>query len=136
MYYRIFIFVPIKSNAQIVSSSFFLVFSSSEKLSDITLMAIDLAEIHRNMSLSSFGTDNGREVFVLLGGTLIDGTGSPPKSDALVIINGNNTIVATNQSEYLNHYFNHLNGKQTGVRFLNLTGKYIMPGLFDMHAHV
>ena len=61
----------------------FLVFSSSETLSVITLMAIDLAEIHRNISLSSFGTDNGSEVFVLHGGTLIDGTGSPPKSDAL-----------------------------------------------------
>src|SRR5678815_6047214 len=99
-------------------------------------MAIELAEIHRNMSLTSFGTDNGSEVFVLHGGRLIDGTGSPQKSDAAVIINGNNKIAATNQSEYLNHYFNHLNGKQTGVRFLNLTGKYIMPGLFHMHAQV
>ena len=78
---------------------FFLVFLSSETLSDITLMAIDLAEIHRNMSLSSFGTDNGSEVFVLHGCRLIDGTGSPPKSDAVVIINGNNIIVATNQSK-------------------------------------
>jgi hypothetical protein len=99
-------------------------------------MAIDLAEIHRNRSLSSFGTDNCSEVFVLHGGRLIDGTGLPPKSDAAVIINGNNIIAATNQSEYLNHYFNPLNGKQTGVRFLNLTGKYIMLGLFQMHAHV
>ena len=115
---------------------FFLVFSSSETLSDITLMAIDLAEIHRNMSLSSFGTDNGSEVFILHGGRLIDGTGSPLKSDAAVIINGNNIIAARNQSEYLNHYFNQSNGKQTGIRFLNLTGKYIMPGLFHMHAHV
>jgi hypothetical protein len=98
-------------------------------------MAIDLADIHRNMSLSSFGTDNGREVFVLHGRRLIDGTGSPLKSDSAVIINGNNIIAARNQSEYLNHYFTHLNGKQTGVSFLNLTGKYIMPGLFHMHAH-
>jgi len=99
-------------------------------------MAIDLTEIHHNMSLSSLSTDNGSEVFVLHGATLIDGTGSPPKSDAVVIINGNKIIAVTNQSEYLNHYFNNLNGTQTGVRFLNLTGKYIMPGLFDMHAHV
>jgi imidazolonepropionase-like amidohydrolase len=113
-----------------------LVFSSSEIMSNITLMAIDLTEIHHNMSLSSLGTDNGSEVFVLHGATLIDGTGSPPKSDAVVIINGNKIIAVTNQSEYLNHYFNNLNGTQTGVRFLNLTGKYIMPGLFDMHAHV
>ena len=113
-----------------------LVFSSSEKMSDMTLKAIDLTEIHHNMSLSSLSTDNGSEVFVLHGATLIDGTGSPPKSDAVVIINGNKIIAVTNQSEYLNHYFNNLNGTQTGVRFLNLTGKYIMPGLFDMHAHV
>src|SRR5678815_2618634 len=73
---------------------FFLVFSSSETLRDITLMAKDLAEIHRNMSLSSFGTDNGSEVFVLHGGRLIDGTGSPQKIDAAVIINGNNIIAA------------------------------------------
>jgi imidazolonepropionase-like amidohydrolase len=114
----------------------FLVFSSSEIMSGITLMAIELTEIHHNMSLSSLSTDNGSEVFVLHGATLIDGTGSPPKSDAVVIINGNKIIAVTNQSEYLNHYFNNLNGTQTGVRFLNLTGKYIMPGLFDMHAHV
>lgn len=112
-----------------------LMFSSSEIMSNITLMAIDLTEIHHNMS-PLLGTDNGSEVFVLHGATLIDGTGSPPKSDAVVIINGNKIIAVTNQSEYLNHYFNNLNGTQTGVRFLNLTGKYIMPGLFDMHAHV
>ena len=112
-----------------------LVFSSSEIMSNITLMAIDLTEIHHNMS-PLLGTDNGSEVFVLHGATLIDGTGSPPKSDAVVIINGNKIIAVTNQSEYLNHYFNNLNGTQTGVRVLNLTGKYIMPGLFDMHAHV
>ncbi|MGI0032377.1 MAG: amidohydrolase family protein [Nitrososphaeraceae archaeon] len=114
----------------------FLVFSSSEIMSRITLVAIELTEIHHNMSLSSLSTDNGSEVFVLHGATLIDGTGSPPKSDAVVIINGNKIIAVTNQSEYLNHYFNNLNGTQTGVRFLDLTGKYIMPGLFDMHAHV
>lgn len=114
----------------------FLVFSSSVIMSDISLMAIDLTEIHHEMSLSSLGTDNGTEVYVLHGATLIDGTGSPPKSDTIVIINGNKIIAVTNQSENPNHYFNNLNGTQTDVRFLNLTGKYIMPGLFDMHAHV
>ena len=112
-----------------------LMFSSAEIMSNITLMAIDLTEIHHNMS-RLLDTDNGSEVLVLHGATLIDGTGSPPKSDAIVIINGNKIITVTNQSEYLNHYFNNLNGTQTGVRFLNLSGKYIMPGLFDMHAHV
>lgn len=119
-----------------VSLLSFLVFSSSEIMSNINLMAIDLTEIHHNMSLSSLGTDNGSEIFVLHGATLIDGTGSAPKTDSVIIINGNKIIAVTNQSENLNHYFNKLNETQTGVRFLNLTGKYIMPGLFDMHAHV
>lgn len=119
-----------------VSLLSFLVFSSLEIMTDINLLAIGLTETHHSMSLSSLGTDNDSEIFVLHGATLIDGTGSAPKSDSVVIINGNKIIAVTNQSENLNHYFNKLNGTQTSVRFLNLTGKYIMPGLFDMHAHV
>lgn len=122
----------------IVDVSFlsFLVFSSSEIMSDINLLAFGLTETHDNRSLLSLGTDHGSEIFVLHGATLIDGTGSAPKSDSVVIINGNKIIAVTNQSENLDQYFNKLNGTQTGVRFLNLSGKYIMPGLFDMHAHV
>ncbi|RPJ25472.1 MAG: hypothetical protein EHM25_13390, partial [Nitrosopumilales archaeon] len=92
-----------------VSFLSFLVFSLSEIMSDINLLAIGLTETHHNMSLSSLGTDNGSEIFVLHGGTLIDGTGSAPKSDSVVIINGNKIIAVTNQSENLNHYFNKLN---------------------------
>lgn len=122
----------------IVDVSFlsFLVFSSSEIMSDINLLAFGLTETHDNRSLLSLSTDHGSEIFVLHGATLIDGTGSAPKSDSVVIINGNKIIAVTNQSENLDQYFNKLNGTQTGVRFLNLSGKYIMPGLFDMHAHV
>jgi imidazolonepropionase-like amidohydrolase len=119
-----------------VSLLSFLVFSSSEIMSDINLLAFGLTETHDNRSLLSLGTDHGSEIFVLHGATLIDGTGSAPKSDSVVIINGNKIIAVTNQSENLDQYFNKLNGTQTGVRFLNLSGKYIMPGLFDMHAHV
>lgn len=122
----------------IVDVSFlsFLVFSSSEIMSDINLLAFGLTETHDNRSLLSLSTDHDSEIFVLHGATLIDGTGSAPKSDSVVIINGNKIIAVTNQSENLDQYFNKLNGTQTGVRFLNLSGKYIMPGLFDMHAHV
>ena len=84
-----------------VSFLSFLVFSLSEIMSDINLLAIGLTETHHNMSLSSLGTDNGSEIFVLHGGTLIDGTGSAPKSDSGVIFNGNKIIAVTNQSENL-----------------------------------
>lgn len=29
-----------------------------------------------------------------------------------------------------------MSGEITRVTVLNLTGKYVIPGLFDMHAHV
>jgi imidazolonepropionase-like amidohydrolase len=62
---------------------------------------------------------------------VIDGTGGPPKPHAVVIVNGNKIVdVLTNDSKYHVYYSQH------GVNILNLTGKYIIPGLFDMHAHV
>jgi imidazolonepropionase-like amidohydrolase len=51
--------------------------------------------------------------------------------------NDSKIIAVTNLTNYNdNLYFNNSNGTQTGVRLLNLTGKYIIPGLFDTHAHV
>ena len=74
---------------------------------------------------------DGKAVVVLTGATVIDGTGSAPKPHALVIVNGNKIVdVLTNDSKYYDYY------SHQRVNFLNLTGKYILPGLFDMHAHV
>jgi imidazolonepropionase-like amidohydrolase len=76
---------------------------------------------------------------VLQGATLIDGTGSPPKADTVIVINDNKIVAVSNQSNYHdNQYFNDSNSNetQTGVRLLNLTGKYVIPGLFDTHAHI
>lgn len=116
----------------------FFVFSLSGTMSNIPLMALDLTEIdHDNNSLSSPSTDKRSEVLVLQGATVIDGTGGPPRSKATIIISGNKIIEVTNQTNYLdNLYFNDFNRTQTGISYLNLTGKYIIPGLFDMHAHV
>ena len=74
---------------------------------------------------------DGKALVVLRGATVIDGTGSTPKPHALVIVNGNKIVdVLTNDSKYYNYYSHQL------VNVLNLTGKYVIPGLFDMHAHV
>jgi imidazolonepropionase-like amidohydrolase len=74
---------------------------------------------------------DGKGVVALRGATVIDGTGGPPKPHAVVIVNGNKIVdVLTNDSKYHDYYSQH------GVNILNLTGKYIIPGLFDMHAHV
>jgi imidazolonepropionase-like amidohydrolase len=115
-----------------------LVFSLLETMSNTSLVAMDLTEIHRNKSLALLGAgNNSNETLVLQGATLIDGTGAPPKSDAVIAINNNKIITVSNQTNYrYNPFFNDSNGTQAGIRVLNLTGKYVIPGLFDTHAHV
>jgi imidazolonepropionase-like amidohydrolase len=76
-------------------------------------------------------------ISVLAGPTLIDGTGDPPKPNAVIIINGNKIVAVINETEYRDkYYYSLINNETTRVNILNLTGKYVMPGLFDMHAHV
>ena len=87
-----------------------------------------------NRSLSLLNTDNENEILVLNGATLIDGTDGPQKNNSVIIINNNKIIAVTSQNNYLS--FNISNESLPNGRVLNLTGKYIMPGLFDMHAHV
>ena len=96
-----------------------------------------------NESLSLLNIENGNknEVLVLNGATLIDGNGGPPKSDSIIVINDNNEIIAiTNQANFRNNISISTDSEdivsQIEKRVLNATGKYIIPGLFDMHAHV
>lgn len=64
--------------------------------------------------------------FAFVGATLIDGTGKPPIPDATVVTS-NGKIVAA--------------GPNTNVQIpadaqrIDVSGKYIIPGLWDMHAH-
>lgn len=121
---------------------FLFMFLSPETIDDtLTLMAMDLTKNYynnnNNNSISSLSTSNDSGILVLQGATLIDGTGAPSKSDAVIVINDSKIIAVANQTNYNdNLYFNDSNGTQTSVRLLNLTGKYIIPGLFDTHAHV
>jgi imidazolonepropionase-like amidohydrolase len=79
-----------------------------------------------------FSKLDGKGVVVLRGATVIDGTGSAPKPHSVVIINGSKIVnVFTDDSKYHDYYYSSHN-----VKVLNLTGKYIIPGLFDMHAHI
>src|ERR671910_3778253 len=90
-------------------------------------------------SLSSLLLDsmnNNDTISVLLGPTLIDGTGDPPKQNAVIIINGNKIVAVTNETEYPDQYYSLINNETSRVNILNLTGKYVIPGLFDTHAHV
>jgi imidazolonepropionase-like amidohydrolase len=116
----------------------FCIISLLETTSDSDIWAVNLNVID-NKSLYSLNTGNGNEALVLNGATLIDGNGGPPKADSVIVIDDSKKIIAiTNQTNYRDNLslFNDDSGSQITKRVLNLTGKYIMPGLFDMHAHI
>lgn len=59
--------------------------------------------------------------------TVIDGTGAPPKTDQTIVIEGDR-IVAIGAMPAA--------AREPGGTRLDLTGKVVMPGLIDMHAHM
>lgn len=76
-------------------------------------------------SLSSSDSES-EETTMLVGGTVIDGNGKPPLPDAVVIIKGNRIVEVGSKSgiEY----------SKRG-RVIDTTGKFILPGLIDIHVH-
>ena len=75
-------------------------------------------------------TSNNTGVVILEGATLIDGTGALPKPNTTIVIDGNRIVfVSNNTTDNFDLNFSASNS-------VNLIGKYIIPGLFDMHAHV
>lgn len=63
---------------------------------------------------------------VLVGGTLIDGTGAKPINDSIVVIK-NEYIVAVGKRDQI--------PIPEGSEVYDITGKTIMPGLIDSHCH-
>ena len=74
------------------------------------------------------GTSSGQQaanVLVLRGATVIDGLGNPPLRDAVVVIEGDEiTSVSGGGSDI-----------PAGATVLDLTGRFIIPGLIDSHVH-
>jgi hypothetical protein len=64
---------------------------------------------------------------VLLGATLIDVGGGPPISDSAVVVEGDRITAAGPRSRIR---------IPEGATVVNAAGKYILPGLWDMHAHL
>ena len=76
-------------------------------------------------------TKNNAGVIILEGATVIDGTGDLPKPNTTIVINGSR--IAYLSSDTANNYDLNFSAAKNVI---NLAGKYIIPGLFDMHAHV
>ena len=80
-----------------------------------------LAELSKN-----FRSDNPQGTLALVGGTLIDGTGAPPLKDSAVVIENGKILSAGPRGKI---------ALPKGARVLDVTGKTVIPGLWDMHAH-
>jgi imidazolonepropionase-like amidohydrolase len=66
------------------------------------------------------------DVTVLTGATLIDGTDAPAQQDVTIVLAGEE-ILWTGQRRSM--------PPVDGARVIDLRGKYVIPGLWDMHTH-
>jgi imidazolonepropionase-like amidohydrolase len=101
----------------IMTISLFTLFPFHQALSSISILS------------TADSSKAGQSTLVLYGATLIDGTAANPKANSVVIINGDRITSIVEKNQY------HLS-TNTNVHLINLSGYYIIPGLFDMHAHV
>jgi imidazolonepropionase-like amidohydrolase len=65
--------------------------------------------------------------FALVGGSLIDGTGKAPVRDAVVVVEGDRILAAGPRATVT---------IPQGATTIDVAGASILPGLWDMHAHV
>ncbi|MGB7677353.1 MAG: amidohydrolase family protein [Nitrososphaeraceae archaeon] len=73
---------------------------------------------------------NNAGIIILENATVIDGTGDLPKPNTTIVINESRIADLTNNATV------NPDLPLAAKNVINLTGKYIIPGLFDMHAHV
>jgi hypothetical protein len=73
-----------------------------------------------------FRHDNSQGTLALVGATLIDGTGAPALSDSSVVIQGGKIVSVGPRGKVK---------LPKDAQIVDLTGKTIVPGLWDMHAH-
>ncbi len=60
----------------------------------------------------------------IVGGTIIDGTGAAPRKGVVLI--GGERIIAAGEGVTI----------PAGARVINAEGRFVMPGLFDLHTHL
>ena len=71
---------------------------------------------------------------VMRGGTIIDGTGGPPRGPIDIVIE-NNKIVKVQDVGYPGIPINESKRPKKGDYEINATGMYILPGFVDLHIH-
>ncbi|MBF6331214.1 amidohydrolase family protein [Nocardia transvalensis] len=75
---------------------------------------------------SAARADAEAPITVLHGATVIDGTDAPPRPDTTVVLAGDRILAVGRYPDI---------AVPQAIRTVDLTGKYIVPGLWDMHTH-
>jgi len=83
--------------------------------------------IERLTQLANQLSPKGVSSLALVGGTLIDATDKPPTPDTVVLIQGDRIVAAGPRSSIK---------IPAGTKIVDVTGKFLLPGLWDMHAHL
>jgi imidazolonepropionase-like amidohydrolase len=98
----------------------------------VALLVISLFSCSPSQIFASIQSDlekiDAKGLVILEGASLIDGTGSPPRNDSVVVIKDERILTVTNKGSYTTY--------PKDSEIVNLTGRFLIPGLFDMHAHV
>lgn len=81
----------------------------------------DMARVSRSLRPVASGT------VAFVGATLIDGTGRAPVADAVVLVAGGHIVAAGTRDAV---------AIPRGTKRVDVAGRTIMPGLWDMHSHV
>lgn len=86
-------------------------------------------------NLAKFDNVNN-DIMIIYNVTLIDGVNSIPRNNVAIIINENNidNIIAINNNNRSS--IDEFIKNNPHASLINATGKYLIPGLIDMHAHV
>lgn len=66
------------------------------------------------------------DVFLIKNVTLIDGTGAPARHHTSILVRGDKIVLITSGAV----------GAAKGVAVIDGTGKFLIPGLWDMHVHL
>jgi imidazolonepropionase-like amidohydrolase len=98
----------------------------------VALLVISLFSCSPNQTFASIQSDSekidAKGLVILEGASLIDGTGSPPRNDSVVVLKDERILTVTDKGSYTTY--------PKDSEIVNLTGRFLIPGLFDMHAHV
>jgi imidazolonepropionase-like amidohydrolase len=68
----------------------------------------------------------GDGLVALENATIIDGTGAQPRGDAVVLVSGDRILKVGSMGQY----------RYPGATVVDVTGRWLVPGFMDLHAHM